>query len=137
MKAFSIDLRERVLAAKLSGKTVNQVARAFNVSAATVNKYDRQARKTGDLEPRKYPPRLNAARNNPKVHTAVRAFLSENNDATLAECCAVVAKQCEVEMSVAGMCRLLTDLGLKRKKNGSCNRARYAGGTRSTRTLSN
>jgi len=57
MRAYSIDLRERVVAAVLNGgQTQRAVAERFAVSADTVRRYVRQHRaRGGDLAPRSAP----------------------------------------------------------------------------------
>jgi transposase len=46
-RAYSLDLRERVVGAVLRGLLCRAVAALFNVSAATVVKWARRARETG------------------------------------------------------------------------------------------
>jgi transposase len=44
MRAYSLDLRERIIAALQEGQTEKQVAVRFGVSESTVTRYDRLAR---------------------------------------------------------------------------------------------
>lgn len=60
MKALSLDLRERIVAARLKGLPVAEVADQFEVSPRTVRQYSRLAR-LGRLSPQPIPgkpPRL-------------------------------------------------------------------------------
>ena len=53
MKAYSLDLRQRVLSAALRGdRTIPEVGELFGVSATFVNKMLRLHRAGGDLAPR-------------------------------------------------------------------------------------
>jgi len=85
MKAYSLDLRQRVLTAALRGdRTIPQVAGLFGVSTAFVNKMLRLHRAGSDLAPRPHggghTPRLGA-----RHHGLLRAAIATNNDATLGE----------------------------------------------------
>ena len=46
-RSYSLDLRERVVSAVLSGETCRSVARTFNVSVASVVKWSQRKRETG------------------------------------------------------------------------------------------
>jgi transposase len=116
MKAYSLDLRQRVLAAALRGdRTIPQVAELFGVSAAFVNKMLRLHRAGSDLTPRPHGgghvPRLGA-----RHHRLLRAALAANNDATLGELREHLAAKSRVEVSDSTVSRALTALGLPRKK---------------------
>jgi transposase len=51
-RTLSVDLRERVVAAVLSGASHRAVAERFGVSAASVSRWRRLAREQGDTRPR-------------------------------------------------------------------------------------
>ena len=57
MKAYSLDLRERVLAACDSGATEKEAARQFSLSEDTVQRYKRHRRERGTLTPKPIPGR--------------------------------------------------------------------------------
>ena len=116
MKAYSLDLRQRVLKAALRGdRTIPQVAELFGVSAAFVNKMLRLHRAGEDLAPRPHGgghvPRLGA-----RHHRLLRAALAANNDATLAELREHLAARSHVSVSDSTVSRALKALGLPRKK---------------------
>ncbi|HEY0171883.1 MAG TPA: hypothetical protein VGB98_12735 [Pyrinomonadaceae bacterium] len=116
MKAYSLDLRQRVPAAAPRGdRTIPEVAGLFGVSMTFVNKLLRLHRAGSDLAPRPHggghTPRL-GARHHKLLHAAVAA----NNDATLGELRAHLARRARVEVSEATVSRALTKLGLPRKK---------------------
>ena len=52
-RAYSDDLRERVAAAVLSGRTVREVAATFGVSAASAAKWSQRLRETGSAGSRR------------------------------------------------------------------------------------
>jgi transposase len=116
MKAYSLDLRQRVLSAALRGdRTIPEVAELFGVSLTFVNKMLRLHRTGADLAPRPHggghTPRLGA-----RHHKMLRAAVASNNDATLGELRQHLARRARVEVSEATVSRALTRLGLPRKK---------------------
>jgi transposase len=116
MKAYSLDLRQRVLTAALRGnRTIPEVAELFGVSVTFVNKMLRLHRAGEDLAPRPHGgghvPRLGA-----RHHQLLRAAVASNNDATLGELREHLAARARVEVSEATVSRALTRLGLPRKK---------------------
>ena len=58
--AYSLDLRQRVVAATNQSMSIRQAATVFLVSTATIERWRRRARETGDLRPQPIPgrPRL-------------------------------------------------------------------------------
>ena len=116
MKAYSLDLRRRVLSAALRGdRTIPEVAELFGVSMAFVNKMLRLHRAGLDLAPRPHggghTPRLGA-----RHHKLLRTAVAANNDATLGELREHLAQRTRVEVSDATVSRALSRLGLPRKK---------------------
>lgn len=116
MKAYSLDLRQRVLAAALRGdRTIPQVAELFGVSAAFVNKMLRLHRSGSDLAPRPHggghTPRLGA-----RHHKLLRAAVAANNDATLGELREHLVAKSRAAVSDSTVSRALKALGLPRKK---------------------
>lgn len=55
MRAYSLDLRERIVAALEEGQTEKQVAARFGVSESTVTRYDRLSRNQQPLQAKKPP----------------------------------------------------------------------------------
>jgi transposase len=116
MKAYSLDLRRRVLSAALRGdRTIPEVGGLFDVSATFVNKMLRLYRAGADLAPRPHggghTPRLGA-----RHHKLLRAAVTSNNDATLGELRQHLEARAGVTVSEATVSRALTRLGLPRKK---------------------
>jgi transposase len=57
MKAYSEDLRKKIVASVERGMPKAQAARLFDVSLSSVKRFSRTAREGGSLEPRKSPGR--------------------------------------------------------------------------------
>jgi transposase len=117
MKAYSLDLRQRVLEAALSGEhTIAEVAEVFGVGTTFVNKMLGLHREGTDLAPRPHgggqKARLSATH-----HKMLRAEVRRRNDATLSELRSHLADHAQVEVSIATLGRVLQHLGLGRKKS--------------------
>jgi transposase len=82
MRAYSLDLRQRIVAAVHSGLTQKAVAERFAVSTAAVSRYVHQHRdKAGNLSPKPIPGR--ARRIPMAVLLALEDHLREHPDLTL------------------------------------------------------
>jgi transposase len=116
MKAYSEDLRLRVLAAVDGGMPRKEVVRVFGVSLATVTRDLELRRETGAVAPR---PRHGP----PPVKTAALAVgllprLVAQPDATLDEHCTWYEQATGVRVSTATMSRVITrHFGWTRKKS--------------------
>jgi transposase len=115
MNSYSVDLRQRIVAAVNSGMSRSEVARTFQVSAATIRRYLKQQRESGDLTPRAHTGGRQA-QIGPEQYPALRELLAAAPDATLAQTCAQWQQLAGVLLSQATMCRALAQIGLKRKK---------------------
>lgn len=113
MKAYSLDLRERIVHAVSMGLPPQETARRFEVGVTTVKRFVQRAA-DADLAPRTSPGR-------PRVidgahAAALEAQLQAHPDATLAEHCAQWEAEHGVRVSLATMYRAITRLGWTRKK---------------------
>ena len=118
MKAYSADLRCRILAAVDAGMSKREASRVFSVSRSTIKRYARQRRETGTLAPRPAArPRPMAI--GPAQHAALRAQLEADPDATLAEHAATWERAQGVRVSLWTMRRAILRLGWTRKKRPS------------------
>jgi transposase len=125
-RAYSTDLRERVLAAwERREGTQADIARWFSVCEATVENWLRQARQEGRRGPKPHAggprPRLTA-----DALTVLHALVLEENAATLAEYADRLAARTGVRVSPPVLCRALQRLGLPRKKRHSARASRTA-----------
>ncbi len=114
MKAYSLDLRSRVLAAVTGGTPLCAVAERFQVGVATVRRWARLHEATGALTPR---PRVGRR---PELGlddtVALDAQLAAAPDATLAEHCAQWEQSHGRRPSRSAMCRALQRRDWRRKK---------------------
>jgi transposase len=117
MQAYSLDLRERVVRAYERGdSTIAAIAKQFAVGQTFLKKMLRQKRESGSLE--RLPQRAGAK----KVLTAPHRrwlvrHIKDQPDATLAEVQERLAKEQQVAVSPATICRALQALRLPRKKS--------------------
>ena len=117
MKAYSLDLRQRVLKAALSREhTIAEVAELFGVGTTFVNKMVRLHRQGADLAPRPHGGGQKA-RLSPAHHKLLRSEVRRCNDATLSELRSQLADRAQVEVSIPTLGRVLQQLGLTRKKS--------------------
>lgn len=114
MRAYSLDLRQRIARAARAGARQADVARAFTVGLNTVGRYVRLEREAGSLAPRPIPGRPR------KLDAAAEAVLSElvrdDHDATLAAHAERLAERTVVRVSARTVGRALDRLGVTRKK---------------------
>lgn len=82
MRAYSMDLRTRVLAALDGGDGTAAVAARFAVSPAWVRRLAQRRRQTGEVAPRTRPPNPTKLRDH---HDRLRELLATTPDRTLAE----------------------------------------------------
>jgi transposase len=113
MKAYSTDLRERVVAACDAGDaTREQIAARFSVSVPWIRKLLRQRRLTGSIAPRPHgggrSPAFDA-----EAAGRLREAVREDDDATLAELARIVGVAC----CASAVHRALARLGMTRKKS--------------------
>ncbi len=115
MKAYSSDLRERVIAAAGDPEqTQPEIAELFGVSLSCVENWWSTFRHTGRSAP------LPHAGGKPRVlqpyATLLRQLVAQQPDATLEELCALVAAKTGARATPSMMCRERQRLKLPRKK---------------------
>jgi transposase len=125
MKAYSTDLRERVVASVESGEcNIPAAARRYKVSEPSIERWVARERTTGSSAPLPHaggvPGKLAAA------EAVIRAAVKAQPDATLQELCEQVEKETKLKSDPSMMCRELARLRLPRKKS----RSMPASGTR-------
>jgi transposase len=116
MRAYSLDLRQKVVAAAERGdSTIEEVASAFGVGQTFVKKMLRQHRETGDLRPRPHggghAPRLAA-----KHLRALRSEVERHPDRGVEALREHLEERAGVSVSRPTVSRALARLGLSRKK---------------------
>jgi transposase len=114
MRAYSKDLRLRVLTAVDRGMPRREIAETFGVSVSTIKRYPRLRRETGGVEAKPIPgPR---ARKRVALEEGLPARVGLNPDLTLAEHCELFEETRGIGVSTATMSRALKGLGLPLKK---------------------
>jgi transposase len=117
MRAYSTDLRQRVLDGCDAGLGTRAVAGKFSVSESWVRRLKQRRREGGSIHPRK------AGNPSPAVlaphHDALRELVARRPDATLVELRDRLADQRGVSVSVATLWRALDALRLTFKKSPS------------------
>src|SRR5579884_1471577 len=115
MKAYSTDLRERVVRAVEEGRSREEIIHLFGVSRATIKRYAKQQRETGNLAPKPIPGR--PATKGDALRADLWSQLEEHRDATLEEHCQMWEETHGQQVSPATMSRAISDLGWTRKKS--------------------
>jgi transposase len=123
MKSYSIDLRQKILAVyREESISQRQLAKRFQVSLSTVQRYLKQVREGSGLAAKAHGggprPKLNA-----EQLAQLKVLIESDNDATLVELCEQLAEQEKVRVSRSTMGRLTQSLGFSRKKNAVRHRA--------------
>ena len=116
MKAYSKDLRRKIVDAIERGMPKAQAARTFGVGVSTVKRYATKAQRGESLEPGKAPgkrPKMDE-----KVSKLLEGDLRERPFVTLRERCKYVEAISGVSVSRSTMCRAIARLGKTRKKGG-------------------
>jgi transposase len=106
MRAYSMDLRERVFADCRAGMATPAVAAKYRVSPSWVRRLNQRQRATGSLAPRPPSP------GRPAKLAAHEARVRDDPDATLAE----LRDRLGVRVSLAALCNYLRRLRLSFKK---------------------
>jgi len=115
MKAYSVDLREKIVAAVGRGMSKAQTARTFGVSATSVKRYIKLAEEGKPLSPGKAPGRQGKLGGSGmkllEEDLHARPAVTYENRASLL--CALLG----VRVSRATICRMIRRLGYTRKKD--------------------
>jgi transposase len=123
MRAYSLDLRQKVVAAVERGdSTIEEVASAFGVGQTFVKKMLRQHRETGDLGP--HPHGGGQTRRLSDKHLKLlRQEVARRPDKTAAALRDHLEERASVTVSRPTVSRALSRLGLSRKKKHDGQRA--------------
>lgn len=113
-RAYSLDLRERLVRAIDAGLAPVEIERTMGVSRRTQRRWRQQQAATGDLTPRTSPGR--PSKTSPAHHRRLQTQVEQHADYTLAQHCAAFAQATAIELCPATMCRTLARLGLSLKK---------------------
>jgi transposase len=135
MRAYSMDLRERVLAAVDRGTLRKEIVRTLSVSEPTIRRYLRLRRETGSVAPKPYPKRPFSICQSVEHRRALWKQLQEHNDATLEKHCQIWERSQGDKVSIPTMGRAIRRLGWTLKKRvwvppSETNRREVLGGMR-------
>jgi transposase len=115
MKAYSVDLRTKVVESVRRGIAKSETARRFGVSRSTVNRYLRRLDEIGSLAPKQRPGKR------PKLDLTAMRLLEEDVSArpwaTHRQRSEFLFGVCGVMVSEATICRSIKRLGHSRKKD--------------------
>ena len=121
MKAYSEDLRRKIVDAIGRGMPKAEAARTFGIGISTVKRYATKAQRGESLEPGRAtgkPPKIDE-----RVGKLLEEDLKEHPFATLRERCEYVEAISEVSVSRSTMCRAIARVGSTRKKGGQALRS--------------
>ena len=121
MKAYSKDLREKIVDAIGRGMPKAQAARTFGIGISTVKRYASKAQRGEPLEPGKAPgkrPKMDE-----RLSKLLKEDLKERPFATLQERCDYVKAISGLSVSRSTMCRAIARIGSTRKKGAEAPRS--------------
>lgn len=115
MKAYSIDLRTKIVESVRKGVSTSETARRFGVNRSTVNRYLKRLNQSGSLAPERRPGKQ------PKLDERAMLLLEEDIEArpwaTHNQRSELLYAVCAVRVSEATICRSIKRLGHSRKKD--------------------
>jgi len=114
MKAYSQDLRAKVLRAVDQGYARGEIIKLLGVSRATIKRYLKQRREMGDVAPKAIPGRPPTKLG--PLQAELGAQLQAHDDVSLAEHCRLWEQSHGVQVSPTTMSRAIKRLGWTRKK---------------------
>jgi len=114
MRAYSQDLRQHLLHAVDEGKPRAEIIEEFQVSRATIKRYLKQRRETGNVRARPIPGR--PSRIERALQAGVQDLLGAHPDVSQQEYCQWWEAASGIAVSRASMSRAIHALGWTRKK---------------------
>jgi transposase len=124
MRAYSIDLREKIIKLSEEGKiSQRKLAKQFDVALSFIEKLIKQYRETGNFEPKKRTVQTPTKLNHEQLEV-LEKLAEQNNDATLEELSQMLHEQTGVLISRVTVDRMLKKLNITFKKNITSNRKR-------------
>jgi transposase len=115
MRAYSSDLRKKIVESVKKGVPKSETARRFGVDRATVKRYCKQSDERGTLEPRKAPGKR--AKLDEKARKLLAKDLQERPWATHSQRAEFLFAMLGVRVSEATVCRAVGHLSRSRKKD--------------------
>ena len=128
MKAYSVDLRQKVIDAYNQQEgSQRQLANRFRVSLTFIENLLKRYRTDGTVEPRAHGGGQ-VAKLSQDQEAVVATLIEENNDAILVELCNQLEQRVGVRISRATMGRYVQKLKLTRKKNSAAQQSEKPSG---------
>lgn len=115
MRAFSIDLRQRIVDALQSGQTRTKVSERFGVSLATVDRFAKLWREQKQLSPRPITGRPRAIQG--PAQEVLQTLITTQKDVTLESLSKALEEQTGKKISLSALQRNLVWLGYSHKKS--------------------
>lgn len=115
MKAYSVDLRERVIKAGEEGKTIEEIGKIYKVSETFIKKLRKQQKEEGNILPKGHAggrERILKEEERAKLKERVKTTVDES----LEELCEWIKKEFNKAISVPTVCRELQEMKLWNKK---------------------
>lgn len=127
MRAYSLDLREKIILAYETGAaTLDEIAESFVVDRRTITRWLKKYRDGEGLAPKPHGGGYPASLDQDMLEMLHQQLLLQP-DATLAELSAFLKRDADVDVHLSTVCRSLQRLGLPRKKKlGVCRASRSA-----------
>jgi transposase len=122
MKAYSTDLRVRILEAVDKGMPKSEAARTFGVSRSSIKRYAAARREGRPLTPKKHPgskPKLDE-----RARKILEADVEERPSITLKERCRFLEEMVGISVSKSTLSRLLRKMGFSPKDGAAWVRPR-------------
>jgi len=135
MKAYSFDLRNRVLALCDAGKGTHEVSKVLAVSESWIRRLKQRRREEGRVAVRPSGGRRHG-HFDPLRLSQLEKWVRQRPDATLEALRARVAEEMALRCSLMAVCRALKKLGWSLKKNAAGQRARSSRRAAPSRKLS-
>ena len=117
MRAYSLNLRERIIAAHLEGISIRKIAKQYKVNKGTVSNLIKLRRETGQIKPK--PVRGGKQSQLAANQKELAEMVEKYSDYTLEEYCEYWDEKTGVRVSTRNMCRQLKKLKLTIKKNAT------------------
>jgi transposase len=114
MRAYSYDLRRRILRAVDQGMPRAEIGKTFAVSQSTIKRYLRLRHETGDVKPKAIPGR--PSKKGAELQAGLLSQLETHPDATLVEHCQFWEATHDIPVSSTTMSRAIKRLNWTRKK---------------------
>ncbi len=121
-KSYGVQLREKIVAARKDGHSAREVAKWFNVSKRSVERFWNSYQQTGSVKPKQ---RGGYRHSCLEAHAdTLREWIAKQPDLTLHELQQRCLETFEVRIGTTALWQQLDKLGLSFKKNAARQRAR-------------